>query len=48
MKETGNQLPEKFSELAEKEKIICDAQIRNFTWALDKIDAVFEEARASL
>tara|TARA_R110001599_G_scaffold63856_3_gene177975 strand:+ start:1996 stop:2142 length:147 start_codon:yes stop_codon:yes gene_type:complete len=48
MTDTETPLSEKFQELAEKEKVICDAQIRSLTWALDKIDAVFQEARASL
>ena len=33
---------------AETLPIVCDAQVRAFVWALDKIDATFEEARAEL
>ena len=48
MTETENQLQAKVEEPIETEIRICDAQIRNLLWAIEKIDAVFEEARASL
>lgn len=48
MTQTENQLQAKVEEPIETEILICDAQVRSFLWAFEKIDAVFEEARASL